>query len=93
LTAYQNAKLKLRLVVRTEKHERTRHWKNIFVYTLIAGVLGFGLIIGVLLNEQTDWLKGWFGLYERIVILNALVWVEVVAAHYLRLLPRKEPKP
>jgi len=67
----------------------TPNWKNIFVYTLFAGVLAFGLIIGALLTEQA----GWFGLYERIIIVNALVWVEVVAVHLLRLSLRQEPKP
>jgi len=64
------------------------YWKNIFVYTLVAGVLAFGLIIGAFFTEQT----GWFGLYERIIILNALVWVEVVAICFLHLLLRQEPK-
>jgi MFS family permease len=67
----------------------TPHWKNIFVYTLIAGILAFGLIIGAFFTEQ----RGWFGLYERIIILNALIWVEVVAIHFLRVLLRQEPKP
>ena len=67
----------------------TPNWKNIFVYTLVAGVLAFGLILGALLAEQ----RGWFGLYERIIILNALIWVEVVAIHFLRLLLRQESKP
>ena len=67
----------------------TPNWKNIFIYTLIAGILAFGLIIGAFFTDQT----GWFGLYERIIILNALVWIEVVAIHSLRLLLRQEPKP
>jgi small-conductance mechanosensitive channel len=67
----------------------TPNWKNISVYTLVAAVLAFALIIGAFFTEQT----GWFGLYERIVILNALVWIEVVAIHLLRLLLREEPKP
>jgi MFS family permease len=67
----------------------TPKWKNIFVYTLIAGILAFGLILGALLAEQ----RGWFGLYERIIILNALVWVEVVAIHFLRLLLKQQPNP
>jgi hypothetical membrane protein len=69
--------------------KRTPNWKGIFVYTLIAGILAFGLIIGALFGDQ----RGWFGLYERIIILNALVWVEVVAVHFLRVLLRQEPKP
>jgi hypothetical protein len=67
----------------------TPNWKNIFIYTLIAGVLAFGLILGAFLTEQ----RGWFGLYERIIILNALIWVEVVAIHFLRLLLKRESKP
>jgi hypothetical protein len=67
----------------------TPNWKGIFVYTLIAGVLALALILGALLAEQ----RGWFGLYERVIILNALIWVEVVAIHFLRLLLRREPKP
>jgi len=67
----------------------TPNWKNIFVYTLVAGVLALALIMGALFAEQ----RGWFGLYERIIIVNALVWVEVVAVHLLRLSLRQEPKP
>ena len=67
----------------------TPNWKGIFIYTLIAGILALALIMGALFAEQ----RGWFGLYERIIILNALVWVEVVAIHFLRLLLRQEPKP
>jgi MFS family permease len=67
----------------------TPNWKNVFVYTLVAGVLALGLILGAILGKQA----GWFGLYERIIILNALVWVEVVAVHFLRLLLKREPKP
>jgi MFS family permease len=67
----------------------TPNWKGIFIYTVVAGILGFSLIIGAIFGEQ----RGWFGLYERIIILNALVWVEVVAVHFLRLLLRQEPKP
>jgi len=66
----------------------TPNWIGIFIYTLIAGVLAFGLIIGAIFGDQ----RGWFGLYERIIILNALVWVEVVAIHYLRLLLKQESK-
>jgi MFS family permease len=67
----------------------TPHWRSIFVYTLIAGVLAFALILGALLTDQT----GWFGLYERIIVANAIIWVEVVAIHFLRLLLRREPEP
>lgn len=67
----------------------TPNWKSIFVYTVIAGILALGLIIGAFFVELTSW----FGLYERIIILNALVWVEVAAIHFLRLLLKQEPTP
>jgi len=67
----------------------TPNWKNIFIYTLVGSVLALVLIIGAFFIEQT----GWFGLYERIIILNGLIWVEVVAIHFLRLLLKREPKP
>jgi MFS family permease len=67
----------------------TPNWRGVFVYTLIAGVLAFGLIMGAVFGDQ----RGWFGLYERIIILNALLWVEVVAIHFLRVLLRQQPKP
>jgi len=73
----------------TPSLKSTPNWKNIFVYTLAAGILAFGLIIGAFFTDQT----GWFGLYERIIILNALVWIEVVAMHLLRMSLRREPKP
>jgi hypothetical protein len=67
----------------------TPDWRNIFIYTIIAGVIALALILGALFAEQ----RGWFGLYERIIILNALVWVEVVAIHFLRMLMKQQPKP
>jgi hypothetical protein len=73
----------------TPSLKSTPNWKNIFVYTLIAGILALALIIGAFFTDQT----GWFGLYERIIVANAIIWVEVVAVHLLRLLLRREPKP
>jgi hypothetical protein len=69
--------------------KRTSNWKNIFIYTMVAGILALALILGALFGDQ----RGWFGLYERIIIGNALIWVEVVAIHFLRVLLRQEPKP
>ena len=77
------------ILLLTPSLKSTPNWKNISVYTLVAGVLGLALIIGAFLPDQT----GWFGLYERIIVANAIIWVEVGAVHLLRLLLRREPKP
>lgn len=69
--------------------KRTPDWRNIFVYTLVAGTVALALILRALPAEQ----RGWFGLYERIIILNALVWIEVTAIHWLRLLLKPKPQP
>ncbi len=68
--------------------KRTPGWNSIFTYSLVAGILALGLILGAIFGKQ----EGWFGLYERLIILNALVWVEVVAIHWFRLLLRQPPR-
>jgi hypothetical protein len=55
-------------------------WRGLFRYTLVAGVLAIALVItlGVLPDEIT-----WFGLMERLVVVNMIVWVEVAAVRLL----------
>jgi hypothetical membrane protein len=65
------------------------NWENIFVYTLAAGVLGLAMVIASLCLTDRP---GWFGLYERILVANMIIWVEVVAVQLLRLSLRREPK-
>ena len=66
------------------------NWKNIFVYTLVAGVLALALTVVLLcLPDQVSW----FGLYERILVANVIIWVEVVAVQLLRLSVRRPSKP
>jgi hypothetical protein len=57
-------------------------WKGLFRYTLVAGILAIALVItlGVLPDELS-----WFGLMERIVVVNMIVWVEVAAVRLLLL--------
>jgi hypothetical protein len=57
-------------------------WKGMFLYTVIAGFLAIGLVITLgVLPEETSW----FGLLERIVVANMIIWVEVAAINFLRL--------
>jgi len=61
---------------------RDLYWKRILVYTIAASSFSLALVIGQL------WLPGdskWFGLYERILVANAVIWVEIVAIRLLRL--------
>lgn len=56
------------------------NWKSIFVYNTVAGVFALALAIGLIfMQDQTRW----FGLYERIIVLNMVVWVEVAAVKLL----------
>ncbi len=54
--------------------------KRIFIFTLAMALIAVGLVVlGPLkaLNSQ------WVGLYERIYLLNGLVWIEVVSFRLL----------
>jgi len=58
------------------------HWKGFFPYTIVTSVLALILLIIHL------WLPkelGWFGLCERILVANMVIWVEVMAIQLLRL--------
>jgi len=64
-------------------------WKDLFLYTIIAGVVALALlIVGVWL--PSEW--SWFGLYERILTLDELMWVEMMAVWLLRLSLRRVKK-
>jgi hypothetical protein len=57
-------------------------WRGIFRYTLVAFVLAFvlELTIGVLPDDLS-----WFGLLERLIVANMIIWVEVAAVRLLLL--------
>jgi hypothetical protein len=64
-------------------------WRNIFRYTIVTAVLAIVLVItlGVLPDETS-----WFGLLERILVANMIIWVEVAAVKLLLLsLKRRRP--
>jgi hypothetical protein len=57
-------------------------WKGLFVHTIATSGLALALVLGWLwLTEELSW----FGLYERILVANAIIWVEIVAIRLLRL--------
>lgn len=75
------------LIAPALKHDP--RWKNLFIYTIAAGVLGIILNVlgGVML--LTGWREHELGLYERILAGNPLVWLEVMAIWLLHLSIKK----
>ncbi len=58
------------------------NWRRLFVPTIVTSGLSIALIVCY------SWLPGkmnWFGLYERILVANTVLWVEVMAIRLLRL--------
>lgn len=55
-------------------------WKALLIYTVVAGALALALGIARLcLPAQLSW----FGLYERILVANTIIWIEVMAVRLL----------
>ena len=65
-------------------------WRNIFIYTLAAA--GLAVVLVLTLGILQDRVK-WFGLLERLVVANMILWVEVAAIKLLRLSVRRGQAP
>ncbi len=63
------------------------YWQEMFPYTVVTSVLASALIIGRLFLPAK---LSWFGLYERVLVANAVIWVEVVAVRLLLLSLRRQ---
>jgi hypothetical membrane protein len=55
------------------------NWRILTRYSVIAGILGCFLSLTWLVFQNE-----WFGLSERLIILNGLIWFEVLAIHLRR---------
>jgi len=56
-------------------------WKKFFLYTVITGVIA--LILNILwVVVPSDWY--WKGLHERILVVNSLTWIAVMAVYLLQ---------
>ncbi len=63
------------------------YWQWMFPYTVVAIVLALALIIGwLVLPDKLDWT----GLYERVLVANTVIWVEVAAVWLLLLSLRRQ---
>jgi hypothetical protein len=56
-------------------------WNILNRYSIIAGLTGCVLVVVWAILE-----KNWFGLSERLIILNGLIWFEVIAIHLRQVL-------
>ena len=59
---------------------RDPFWQNMFKYTVVTGILALALVIMVVVLEDTS---SWFGLAERLLVVNMIIWVEVIAFRLL----------
>lgn len=51
-------------------------WQSIFRYSAVTGILALVLVIMVAALEDS---ASWFGLAERILVANMIIWLEVTA--------------
>jgi hypothetical protein len=59
-------------------------WKGLANYTFVVAVSMLALEIAREVLLLTTWLNPWFGLYEKGLLVNSLVWVVVMAIRLLR---------
>jgi hypothetical protein len=64
-------------------------WQHLYRYTVIAGILS--VLIAITLQFFEDGVN-YFGLVERILVANMIIWVEVMAINLLRLSLRLNPR-
>ena len=60
---------------------RDRYWKHFFIYSITAVVLAAGVLIPNILVSGNRV----FGLFERILVADELLWTEIVAIWLFRL--------
>jgi MFS family permease len=61
-------------------------WHGIFRYSVVTGIIALGFAVGHIFVPHLSW----FGLYERLTVANAIVWVEVSAIRLLLLSLRRQ---
>ena len=66
------------------------NWHGLYHYTVVTGILALGMAVGRLFLPSNI---NWFGLYERILVGNVIIWVEVYAIRLLLSPPRRRRKP
>jgi hypothetical protein len=65
--------------------------RGLAVYSLVISVVTVGLMLCILFFAEEH---GWFGLFERILVANALVWFELLAFRIFQMeLKNTSPRP
>ena len=68
---------------------RDSRWKDLYAYSRFTFFLGLALLIVNRIFKETS---GWFGLVERLLVANMILWVEVFAVRLFVLsLKRAQP--
>jgi hypothetical protein len=62
--------------------KKDRDWKHLYRYTIVACILS--VLLGIALQFFKDGVN-YFGLVERVLVANMIIWVEVMAINLLRL--------
>jgi hypothetical protein len=69
--------------------KRDNRWKDLYGYTRVTFYVGIAMLIITRIFQETS---GWFGLTERLLVANMILWVEVFAVR-LFVLSLKRPAP
>lgn len=67
------------------------YWKKFYRHTIATGSLTVVLMIGRIIWLPSE--LSWFGLFERILVANIIIWIEIMAIHLLRLSLRANVSP
>jgi hypothetical protein len=69
------------LMSRALKHDR--NWEGLYKYAVVTAILAFILVIIVAILDDAS--STWFGLAERILVANMILWVLVMGCRLLRI--------
>ena len=68
--------------------KKDRKWKDLYSYTRVVVYLGIVLLILTRIFQETS---GWFGLVERLLVANMIIWIEVAAVRLFILSLKRPP--
>ena len=69
------------LMSRALKHDW--NWEGLYKYAVVTGILAFILVIIVVILDDAS--STWFGLAERLLVANMIIWVLVMGCRLFRI--------